>query len=497
MRIPQKAHSAGLLIALALCERRALAQAANEPAAGAPPAATSAAPADVTPSAAAPTPAAPDASANDPAAELRQMRAELAEQKRQLEALKAKEEATATEAAAAAEPTPEDTEPQKFSIYGFMDMGFQRTWADPKSPVSNFLNSNASTFVLGNLNMYLDAQPVKHWRGLMEIRFTNAPLGNVESVGGFGQTFKRTTTEQIDPNGASLNAPMWGGYTVIERAHIDWTPRQEFNIRAGYFFTPFGIWNVDHGSPTLISTFLPQLVVDKLFPIRQTGLMLFGSTLTGPWELGYMATLTNGRQELSAYDFDDDKAFGGRLYARCDCDIRSQFGLSFYEGDNNDKVVTLTQVSPLKFQNSESFRYKEWSLGADVSLDMGPTRFRAEGLIRRVKYDVGKRQPSSPLFAPGGFLPDSYTSTAYALLAHQLPWGGLEPLVFGEILHGPISVGDTVVQYSAGLNVHFTPATQLKMQVARSHFFNVRANGPSDPARNDDTTLFTRLVLAY
>lgn len=491
MRIPPNVYCAGLLVGIALSSHRAIAQTAPVT----PPGADVATPApDAAPPAAVAPPAA--SAVSDEAEELRQLRAELKEQKQALEELKAKVESGAAEAAE--EPVTEDVEPQKFSIYGFMDMGFQRSWVHPDSVVANFLNANAATFVLGNLNMYFDAQPVKHWRGLAEIRFTNAPLGNVEGVGGYGGTFKRTTTEQIDPNGASLNAPMWGGYTVIERAQIDWTPLQEFNVRVGYFFTPFGIWNVDHGSPTLISTLLPQIVVEKLFPIRQTGLMIFGSTLTGAWELGYIATLTNGRQELSAFDFDDDKAFGGRVFARCDGDVRSQFGVSFYEGDNNDKVVNLTQVSPsLKFENSESFRYREWSIGADASLDIGPTRIRTEGLVRRVEYDPGKREPSDPTFAPGSFRPDSYTTTAYALVAHQLPWAGLEPFLFSEFVHGPLTVGDTLLIGSGGLNVHFTPATTLKMQLSRAHIFNARADGPPDPSQNDTTVLFTRLVLAY
>jgi hypothetical protein len=98
-----------------------------------------------------------------------------------------------------------------------MDMGFQRAWTKPESAVSNFLNANAATFLIGNLNVYFDAQPVKNWRGPLEVRFTNAPQGNIESLGGLGGTFKRTNTYQTDPNASSLNAPMWGGYTVPER----------------------------------------------------------------------------------------------------------------------------------------------------------------------------------------------------------------------------------------------------------------------------------------
>ncbi len=491
--LPKGIGGSVLLVSLSIWSSVASAQDASpaltEPAPAAAPEAPAAAP--QAPAAAEEKPAA--APTNAPAAdgELAELKKRVDEQGAQLEELKSAQE----EAAAAAE---ESAQPQKLNIYGFMDMGFQRSWTKPESPLSNFLNANASTFIIGNLNVYFDAQPIKGWRGLMEVRFTNAPLGNIESVGGFGGTFKRTSTEQIDPHGASLNAPMWGGYTVIERAHIDWMPRQEFNLRVGNFFTPFGIWNVDHGSPTLISTALPQLIVQRMFPIRQTGLMVFGSTMAGPWELGYMATLTNGRQEQANFDFDDDKALGARVYARNDGKIRSMLGFSFYEGDNNDKVVSITAVQPsLQFKTSESFRYKEWSAGTDLSLDIGDSRIRAEAAVRRVKYDAGKREKVDPLFSTTGVSADAYFTTAYLIWAHQLPWAGVEPFVFGEVMRGTFGVSDSIATLSGGVNVHFTPTTLLKTQVTRALFFNQYASSADNPSQHDTTVLFTRLVLAY
>ncbi|MFZ5896563.1 MAG: hypothetical protein ACOY0T_36245 [Myxococcota bacterium] len=471
----------------------ASAHAQEQPAPAAP---APAAPAAAAPAAAEPAPApaepAPAAPAQGENAELDELKRRVDEQEKQIEELKEAQDEAAT---AAAE---QESQPQKLNIYGFMDMGFQRAWTKAESPLTHFLNANAATFLIGNLNLYFDAQPVKNWRGLLEVRFTNAPHGNVESVGGLGGTFRRTSTEQLDPHGSSLNAPMWGGYTVIERAHIDWTPRQEINLRVGNFFTPFGIWNVDHGSPTLISTALPQIIVQKMFPIRQTGLMLYGSTITGAWELGYMATLTNGRQELSNFDFDDDKALGARVYARNDGDIRSAFGFSFYTGDHNDRVVSITAVQPsLQFTTTESFRYKEWVAGTDVSLDIGSSRIRAEAAVHRVKYDEGKRAATDPLFAPGGLSADAYFTTAYLIWAHQLPWAGLEPFIFGEAMQGAFTISDSIATLSAGLNVRFTPATLLKTQVTRGFLFNEHGGGSANPSQHNTTVLFTRLVLAF
>jgi hypothetical protein len=58
-------------------------------------------------------------------------------------------------------------------------------------------------------------------------------------------------------------------------------------------------------------------------------------------------------------------------------------------------------------------------------------------------------------------------------------------------------VSDTIAIFSGGLNVHFTPATQLKTQVSRSILFNEYASSSEDPERHNTTILFSRLVLAY
>jgi hypothetical protein len=42
--------------------------------------------------------------------------------------------------------------------------------------------------VLGDLDMYFDAQPIKGWRSLVELRFTNAPQGDVQNYGGLAGT---------------------------------------------------------------------------------------------------------------------------------------------------------------------------------------------------------------------------------------------------------------------------------------------------------------------
>ena len=45
---------------------------------------------------------------------------------------------------------------------------------------------------------------------------------------------------------------------ILERAYIQWSKLDWLGVRVGQFLTPYGIWNVDHGTPTLITMFRPR-----------------------------------------------------------------------------------------------------------------------------------------------------------------------------------------------------------------------------------------------
>ncbi len=465
--------------------RSALAQPAP-----APPAAPAVAP-DPKPPVAEP-PAAPTADAS----ELAQLRAEVEATKKEVEELKA------AQAEAAAAPAEEPVaEQEKLKIYGFADVGFQYVQINKQGLLANVYDVNEPDFVLGNLNLYFDAQPIENWRGLMEVRFTNAPQGKITGFGGLGGSFQRQSTFTDDSTGAALNAPLWGGSVVIERAWIEYNKLQALKLRFGNFFTPFGIWNEDHGTPTLISLAWPQFMTQRWMPLRQTGVMAYGNAFAGSWELGYAATLTNGRQETSTLNIDGYLGYGGRLYARRDAgDVNSTLGLSFFTGKTRDKVVSITANEPeVIWKTSSTFEYNEYVMGADVSVDVGRTRIRSEGVLRRIVYTPGKREPENQLLAPGGQEPDKWQQTVYLLVAQQLPHPleMFEPYLWGEVFETPTLVGDGIFMGSAGLNVRFNSAITWKNQYAHAKFFDWMYKSPYDTSKNDLNQFYSRLVMAF
>lgn len=345
-------------------------------------------------------------------------------------------------------------------LYGFADVGLQRIWTAP-SLLALAPESQALTFVLGNVNLYLDAAVSKNWRFLAEIRFFLGPNGaSPRPGGGFGpgSAIDTTVTDPGAANG-SFSYVRWAG-VVPQRAHIDWTPSDAFNLRAGLFLTPYGIWNVDHGTPTRIMASEPLFLSTQLMPNQLVGVEAYGTLPVLPWTIGYHLHVSNGRT-VGQVDLSDNKALGGRLFASTRAPYPMKFGVSSYWGTSESQNRTLSTRTTIS-------AFTEYALSADASLDLGPLRVRSELVTSWTLYDEGKR----PLVL-GSKAADNMRLGSYLMLAYQLPWYALEPLLMFEYLRLPfprtVPVGRGLVAPSAGVNVYFTATTMLRTQFAVAH----------------------------
>lgn len=449
-----------------------------------------------------PPPPSPPPADEDLAQTVRKLAARVERLSQELEAQRALAEASSA-------ATTTSSTPASLQLYGFADMGFQKIWASADSPSLFVLPSTASTFVMGNLNLYLDAQAFETFGLLAEIRFTNYPNG-ADSAALPGDTYKRTSTSTFDVTSASggWSQVKWGG-TVIERAYLQWHKWDWLGVRVGAFLTPFGIWNIDHGTPTLISLMLPMFEVTELFPTHQVGLQLFGTTRQAGWELGYFAYVTNGRTP-GEVSLTEDKLVGGRLFARRSGATRLTLGASGLWGHYADTSRQVTSLDPLSTRTTVGVAYREWVAGVDVALDAGRLRLRSEAVFRSVAYDEGHRAP--PYAQPGVFnitntsfargftgvyAPDTNQWDAYLLVAYQLPWLGIEPFAYAEFYRWPTPVGDGIWVASAGLNVHLGSSALIKLQYAFDHAF-ADVDKPFESQNSPEIHLLaTRLVLAF
>ncbi|WP_437578396.1 hypothetical protein [Sorangium sp. So ce887] len=403
-----------------------------------------------------------------------------------------------------AQVSPEDDDNRELlRLYGFIDVGVQRTWVPENSGLAAVLpQANALNFVVGNMNLYLDAQPSDHFRFLGELRFTTSPGGAPVPVTGPlpPDLAARTTTQPygtFDSTGIAMGSPTtYGGLVSIERAHVDWTRFNLFKVRVGQFFTPIGIYNVDHGSPVLITAAVPYFITSRLFPTRQTGVMVYGNTFTGPWELGYNAYVSNGRTENAPFAFDDNRGFGGRLHASYEDPgkLTLKLGASFIASRSRDWVSD-TKLGEFAPTIHSTWALREYVGAGDVSLDVGKTRLRAEAAVIRAVFEEGKRQGGFGFFAP-----NAWKTSAYAVAAHRLDFLNMEPFVIGATVHAPFSGHDTMFQVGGGLNFYITPDVTLRTQVLRTIMTVMREENkvPEFPVLDFHTTnALARLILAF
>ena len=369
-----------------------------------------------------------------------------------------------------------------------MDFGFNKFYTTDRSALLTLFPSQAGTFVLGNVNLFFDAQPYDKWRALFEVRFTNLPHGYERSLATpLGGQYVRDNSEISDFTSPSIRGTVIPGSIIIERAQTEYAFSDSFKVMAGYFFTPFGIWNVDHGTPTLISLLLPSFQSDDYLPSHQLGVQAFGSFYTPSWELGYHAYIANNRTP-SQVDFADNKSFGGRLFASSTGSaVKTKLGVSGYYGHSLDIQRKITSLQPYVVETDVTVSGTEKMIGADLSVDAGPLRLRTEGLARRIDYEAGKSGGAS----------DNWYTNGYVLAAYQLPWAGIEPFAYFEAIHFVSDLGDTVLLPSAGVNVHFNPNVQLKTQYGRALFYDFTTRQNRTPSDNNVHNLAARLVVSF
>ncbi|HEU5073052.1 MAG TPA: hypothetical protein VFU02_02750, partial [Polyangiaceae bacterium] len=358
-----------------------------------------------------------------------------------------------------------ETDEYKLDIYGFVDFTYGYA-------VKNFaLDDPYDSFAIGRFNVYLASQLGDNWNSLAEVRFTYLPHGNTA----FTTTGTPTRTDTTVGDYTDLNRPIqWGGI-IIERAWLEYNAHPLLNIRGGHWLTPYGIWNVDHGSPVIIGVRRPFIVGEALLPESQTGLEIHGTHNLEPIQLGYHLTLSNGRGPVDQYsDMNDNKAVGGRLFARADMSTANALTLGFsgYRGQYTDRTQQFTldaEGNPVT-EFPRVSEYMESSLAADIKWEWSGFLLQSEAIMNDIVYD-DLRPPAFVLPpAPPGFTPDTRRIGVYGLTGYRFDFGGIMPFAGLEYYdNGAVLFGKSAA-FWGGLNVRPTPRVVLKAQYTYSWF---------------------------
>ena len=287
----------------------------------------------------------------------------------------------------------------------------------------------------------------------------------------------------------------WGGIE-IERAWLEYAFDPRLVVRVGQFLTPYGIWNVDHGTPTLVAVRRPYTIGNALFPERQTGIQVHGITPIGNTDLYYALTLSNGRGPIDAYlDLDDNKAIGGRI-ALTNFDWADiSFGISGYYGSFTRLNRNLTiEDDPIFVANRTiDNQYNELSLAADFRLKIDGLLIQWEGIANSRRYtDEGR--PRAPLSAEDVLLPDQWIWGTYLLFGIETPWWGIMPYLIVERTRNESTVlglnGANAIY--VGINWRAHPRVTIKGQGTFIYFY-----GPSEFGRSQIRSFDAQVAWAF
>jgi hypothetical protein len=377
--------------------------------------------------------------------------------------ISAEDEADALAALALGAP---ETEEGKIDLYGFADFTYKLPLAD------NSALFPYDSFAVGHLNAYAGSELGDNWRWLSEVRFMYLPHGSVASADAYSGV--RPTNTSVTDYTEQLRPVRWGGIS-IERAWLERTFHPLLSLRLGHFLTPYGIWNVDHGGPVIIPVTRPYVVGEALLPQSQTGIELYGTWTDGGTQLGYHLTLSNGRGPIDTYqDFDHNKAWGARLFARQDVGVGAlTLGASAYRGTYTERhaQTSVDASQHLVLLYPHDAQYRELSLAADLKWEWEGLLLQAEAAVNDAVYVPGRRPPDpGQVLYPGptGLAADSRRYGYYGLVAYRTPFWGIMPYVFAEDYRLGAQ-GTAVAAVRGGLNIRSTPRVVLKAEL--NHFW--------------------------
>lgn len=357
-------------------------------------------------------------------------------------------------------------------FYGFFETGFQKAWVPESSGLSGLLPTESWSFILGDAHFYLDVMPNPSWRALLELRVnTSSGRDNFELS---GYTLISNSEIQLNRPGVGFGGGQIVSSLILERAWIEHTVSDAFAVRAGLWLLPFGIWNVDHGAPTLIASNQPYVNAFQAFPSHQVGVYAFGRILLLPWVLRYQIGVSNGRmsgpvvpQGWANFDFDDDKMLSGRLeLSRRESDSLS-LGVSAYWGSTTSPDKRIVGVEPLDVEVTTAQQLDEWGVDVDFKYDGDAFKARVEAAYIEHRWPVGR--PRSTIFLLRQ-VPDSRILSLYSLFAFPFHVDAYQflPYLTLQVLYWPAATAPADLTFipSLGLNTHLAPGIILKSEAA-------------------------------
>lgn len=202
-------------------------------------------------------------------------------------------------------------------------------------------------FRIRHLSLFFTKDIQKEWKLFTEIEFEDAP--------------------RIESNPANDTVSKSQGTLFVEQMYIEYHPTTSWDVRAGRFLTPAGIWPIYH-YPPYVPTQTSPLFHKVIFPEVSDGLLLRNSFTVFDSALDTHLFAANGSGNPGKTDRNQNKGAGARVNLGILNGL--SMGASFYgEKDNLDirrssyGAHLLYSLAGLRLQTEFAFRHNNTSGG--------------------------------------------------------------------------------------------------------------------------------------
>lgn len=219
-------------------------------------------------------------------------------------------------------------------------------------------NGEPMGFRMHHLSLFFQKKISQKWRFFSEVEFEDALKHEFEE-------------------GVVSEGEVWGNL-FVEAVNFDYQWRPEATVRIGRFFTPAGIWSVDHYPPFVTTQERPGHI-RKIFPQLTDGAMLYGTLRMGASFIGYDAYLSNGEGNTGAGDKNDAKSLGFKA------------NISFpIPGLKQFDIGGTAYVDPADSENNDQAKL---AVGAHTKIRFHDFILQAEGATAHFSADSGAANP--------------------------------------------------------------------------------------------------------
>lgn len=261
----------------------------------------------------------------------------------------------------------------KMQISGYVDVEYSRKKSEGSAASHGFR--------MHHLSLFFRKKMSDKWRFFSEIEYEDAPKfdneeGNKVDVltdlaGG--------TTSVYDFSAAD-------GKIFVEAVNIDYLWKPQAIFRFGRFFTPAGLWSVDHYPPFVATQERPRHI-RRIFPQLVDGAMVYGTLGMGKHYVNYDAFVGNGEGNNGHNDEDTGKAWGLKasvVLAVSTFSLLEVGGTGYYDSNyqGSDKTKTAygvhlkMKMADVAFQSEAAF--------AEFEDDSAETR---KGYYAQISYE--------------------------------------------------------------------------------------------------------------